>query len=203
MKNKIMLALLLLFFFAIVAHGQLDNSISVRIDPDDWNQFTYTRNVNKTDSVLFHYWVRKNGDAFSRVNWQRTKKIGKNWVVTYGIGGQVLKNQTIIDPQAFVTVAPKFSNRKVIVTIPFNFNVSARLPLLVKTVPIVQTKIGKNVLLGYRGEIIRSSKGKWLENRQGGTIDYAFTKKLSAGVWVYHNDKTKKFGGTYGATYRF
>ncbi len=193
----------LLFILTLLCHGQSQNNISVRIDPDDWNQFVYTRSVAEKDSVLFHYWIKRNKDQLIRVNWQRTQKVSKVLSVTYGFGGQVLKNQATTDPQGFVTVGARVAVRKLTVAAPVNFNISWQLPLVVKTIPTVQYKLHNRVSIGYRSEMAKNSKGRWLENRHGATVDYVFNRHFSVGLWNYFNLRTSKPGATYAVTYKF
>jgi hypothetical protein len=186
-----------------LVQGQSQKTVSVRIDPDDWNQFIYTQSMGKTDTLTFLYWVKRNKDQFARVAWQRSSKVKPSLSLIYGFGTQLLSNKAGTDPQAYGLVGARLANKKTSAISLMNFNISFRRPLLVKNMTAVQTKLNKVWTLGYRHEIIKSSKGLWPEVRVGGTADYALNKKLSLGIWVYRNAKTSRFGGTYIVSYKF
>jgi hypothetical protein len=202
MKRTAILVWLILSL-SLLIHGQASNNVSVRIDPDDWNQFTYTRRVDENDLILFHYWVRRNNDQFARISWQRSAKLNKHLRVIYGGGGQVLKNQAGVDPQGYAVVGPSMTSSKLSTSSIFNFNISFQRPLLVKNITTTQTKLGKKLMLGYRHEIAKNSRGLWPEVRIGGTADYPWNNKLSLGIWLYRNFKTDRIGSTYVVTYKF
>jgi hypothetical protein len=196
MRNILIIATLLFVGFPLLAQGQTKNSLSVRIDPDDWNQLTYTHNTSEKDSVLFHYWVKRNKDQFVRVNWQRTEKVSKHWSLSYGFGGQAINNRAGFDPQGYALLGTKATAGKLSANSSMNFNISTRRPMIVKNVTIAQVKASNKLALGYRHEIAISTNGTWPEIRLGGTADYALTSKVTVGAWAYRNEKTNRFGTT-------
>lgn len=215
---KKMFFVFVILFGSIAAFGQSSTSALINLDQYDWHKLNVTHNLDKNDSLVFHFWFKQSTDAKRfRAIYQRKliayAKEKTTLQITAGIGASFTsRKRRTMSKQIFVPAEVLYRYK-----INKDLSFSARIASSVSISP--KASLGdhssksfvdagfkyKKVNMLYHAQYLAGFQAGLRENYQGAMVTYDVSKKLTMGGYLYTDLKQAKRSAHFALStiYRF